>query len=196
MGVATLIPVGLVFLIMQTVRDEEGTEYLLVKQSGDSSRVRDPESGTEQYLPNDRLTSVAGTSPLETAAASVPSATRRVMTAARDTQSLGLLVEVVDRGPLSVIALLDAYDLCESELHGLVGEFRAAGLLEETRVHGRRGYDATPLAREAVAEMQSGSSVQPSAETRDDDHHQREDESESATEKRTGRVTEPGSSDS
>ncbi len=175
-SVATLIPVASIYLIVQTVRDEEGTEYLLVKQSGESSRVRDPETGTEQYLPNDRLTSVGGSAQLETAAASVPSATQRVMMAVRDTRSLGLLIEIVNEGPLSVIDLLNAYDLCESELHGLVGEFRAAGLLEEAHVHGRRGYDATSLAREAIAEMQHESAVQPSTATGSDEQREQEQE--------------------
>lgn len=142
---------------MQTVRDEEGTEYLLVKQSGDASRVRDPNTGTEQYVPNERLAHVEGTPRLETAAASVSASTQQLITAVRDTRSLGLIIEVVDRGPVSVIELLDEYELCESELHGLLGEFRAAGLFEETQVHGRRGYDATAMAREAIADLQNSS---------------------------------------
>ena len=36
---------------------EHGDErYLLVKQSSESSRVRDPATGEEQYLPNEELT--------------------------------------------------------------------------------------------------------------------------------------------
>jgi len=35
---------------MQTVVDAEGTHFLLVKRSSDASLVRDPETGTEQYL--------------------------------------------------------------------------------------------------------------------------------------------------
>jgi len=35
---------------MRSVRDESGTHYLLLKRSGDSSRVRDPETGEEQYF--------------------------------------------------------------------------------------------------------------------------------------------------
>ena len=135
---------------MQTVRDDTGDRYLLVKRSAESSRVRDPETGEERYLPNDALT-VENDAPLSVAARAVPDAVRRVATAAHDDRSLGLLVELADRGPLSVVGLLDAYDLCESDLHGLLGEFRAAGLLTETTVHGERGYDATDLACEGVA---------------------------------------------
>ncbi|SFR47409.1 DUF7346 family protein [Halogeometricum limi] len=137
---------------MQTVHDDDGKRYLLVKRSGESSRVRDPETGAERYLPNDELTA-DGVSPLVAAASGVPEAVRRVVTAVHDDRSLGLLFELADRDALSVVELLDAYDLCESDLHGLLGEFRAAGLLTETTVHGERGYAATETTREAVAAL-------------------------------------------
>jgi hypothetical protein len=44
-----------------------------------------------------------------------------------------------------------AYDLCESDLYGLLTEFRAGGLVREADVAGERGYDATETTREAVA---------------------------------------------
>lgn len=135
---------------MQTVRTADGTEYLLVKRSGESSRVRDPETGSEQYVDNEDLTVVDGESPLETAAAGVPAPVRRVMRATHDDRSLGLLVEVVDRGPVSVIELMDGYDMCESDLHGRIAEFRAAGLIAEADAAGRRGYEATEAAIDAV----------------------------------------------
>jgi hypothetical protein len=136
---------------MRTVRDESGRRYLLVKESSDASLVRDPETGTQQHLPNDELEPVEGESPLVTAARGVPAPVRRVLSAVHDDRSLGLLVELDARGPLSVHELLDAYDLCESDLHGLLAEFRAAGLIEEADVTGRRGYDATETTRAALA---------------------------------------------
>jgi len=77
------------------------------------------------------------------------------LTATYDDQSLGLLVELVDRGPLSTVALLDSYDLCESDLHGLLTEFRAAGLVTEADSRGQRGYDATDLADDAIRNLRS-----------------------------------------
>ncbi|WP_336022048.1 DUF7346 family protein [Halobellus salinisoli] len=143
---------------MQTVRDVKGVRYLLVKRSAESSRVRDPATGEERYLPNDELRFEGNdAAPLAVAAAGVPEAVRRVVTAAHDEQSLGLLIELADRGPLSVVELLDAYALCESDLHGRLTEFRAARLIEETTVHGERGYDATDATRSAVASLRSGS---------------------------------------
>lgn len=134
---------------MQPVRDEDGTSYVLLKRSAESSRVRDPETGEERYVPNERLTPEEE-SPLAVVAAGLPEEVRRAVLACRNDRALGLLVEFVDRGPLSVRALLDGYDLCESDLHGLVAEFRAAGLLAETTVGGERGYEPTDAARDAV----------------------------------------------
>ena len=135
---------------MRTVRDESGDRYLLLKRSDESSRVRDPETGEERYLDNDALTVVDGESPLATAARGVPEDVRRVAVAVHDDRSLGLLAELADRGPIGIRELLDTYDLCESDLHGLLAEFRAAGLIEEARVAGEHGYDATETATAAL----------------------------------------------
>jgi len=85
---------------MRTVSAADGTRYLLIKQSSETSLVRDPETGTEQYIDNDRLDVVDGESPLETAAAAIDPAVRRLLTATHNDQSLGLVVELVDRGPV------------------------------------------------------------------------------------------------
>ncbi|WP_372910020.1 hypothetical protein [Salinigranum sp.] len=138
---------------MRTVRDSDGVRYLLVKRSSDATLVRDPETGAETYLPNDELTEVEGLSALALAASGVPDPVRTVVTAAHTEDALGLLVELTDRGPLPVTELLSAYDLCESDLHGLLAEFRAAGLVRECDAAGERGYDATETTREAVAAL-------------------------------------------
>jgi hypothetical protein len=136
---------------MRTVRDDDGNDYLLLKESGDSSLVRDPATGEQRHLPNDELQHADGESPLETAAGGVPSGVRRVLTAVPDERALGLLLELDRRGPVAVRPLMGAYDLCESDLHGLLAEFRAAGLVTEARVNGERGYDATERASDALA---------------------------------------------
>ena len=135
---------------MQTVRDGDGETYLLVKRSAESSRVRDPSTGEERYVDNDDLRVVDGESALATAASGVPEPVRRTLGAVRDDRSLGLLAVVVDEGPIAAIDLLDAADMCESDLHGTITEFRAAGLVAETEVAGRRGYEATAVAVEAL----------------------------------------------
>lgn len=138
---------------MRTVQDQAGRRYLLLTESGDASRVRDPATGEERFLPNDQLEAVRGESPLVTAARGIPEPTRRVLTAVPTERALGLLVELVARGPLPVVSLLEAYDLCESDLLGVISEFRAAGLVAEADVAGERGYDATDLAREGVEHL-------------------------------------------
>ncbi|MCT9096149.1 hypothetical protein [Haloarchaeobius sp. HME9146] len=140
---------------MRTVRDDSGDRYLLVKRSSEASLVRDPVTGEERYVENDRLEPAEGETPLETAAGAVSPAVRRILTATHDDRSLGLLVELVDGGPIAVRDLLATYDLCESDMLGLLTEFRAAGLVEEATIAGERGYDATDLAREGVAALRS-----------------------------------------
>ena len=151
---------------MQTVRDADGETYLLVKRSAESSRVRDPTTGEERYVDNDEMSVVAGESPLATAASGVPTAVRQILRAVHNDQSLGLLSIVVDDGPLSVTALLDTADMCESDLHGTTTELRAAGLIDETEVAGRRGYEATAIASEGIDLLRGESTV--SEHNRDD----------------------------
>jgi hypothetical protein len=141
---------------MRTVQDESGKSYLLLKESDESSLVRDPETGEQRHVPNDRLEPVDGESPLVTASRAVPDAVRAAVTAAHDDRALGLLLEIDERGPVGVRVLLDAYDLCESDLHGLLAEFRAAGLIAEADVAGQRGYETTDEGRRAVAVLTDG----------------------------------------
>jgi len=141
---------------MRTVRDESGEEHLLVERSAESSLVRDPATGECRYVDNDRLSAVEGRPALAAAVEGVPSALRRTVIAVRDDRSLGLLVEVVDRGPVSVRTLLEDYDLCESDLHGLLAEFRAAGLIREADAPEGRGYRPTEAGAAAVATLRGG----------------------------------------
>jgi len=138
---------------MRTVRDDAGNRLLLLEQSAESSRVRDPSNGEERHVPNADLELVDGESPLATAARAVPDTTRRLTTAVHDDRALGLLLELDERGPLAVQTLLDAYDLCESDLHGILAEFRAAGLVEEADVGGERGYDTTSEGHTALVSL-------------------------------------------
>jgi len=137
---------------MRTVEDDAGDRYILLKESGESSLVRDPETGERRHVANDDLEPVVGESPLATAAGAVPEPVRTLLTAVPDERALGLLLELEERGPLAVRALL-AYDLCESDLHGLLAEFRAAGLVVETEVAGERGYATTDRASEGLARL-------------------------------------------
>jgi hypothetical protein len=129
--------------------EHDGKRYLLVKRSREASLVRDPETGEERYLPNEELTAT-GDSPLAVAARAVPEASRRLVTTVHSERTLGALVELDDRGPLSVREILGSYDLCESDVHGTFAELRSAGLVEEVDVDGERGYATTDVASEAL----------------------------------------------
>lgn len=135
---------------MRTVRDDSGKHLLLVKESAESSLVRDPETGEQRYVENATLSQAGGKSPLSVAAQAVPEGARRLLTAVPDERALGLLVELDARGPLPVRELLGTYDLCESDVHGLLAEFRVAGLVEEQDVAGERGYAATDATADAL----------------------------------------------
>lgn len=140
---------------MRTVEDAAGNRYLLLERSRASSLVRDVETGEQRHLPTDELSVVGGTSPLATAAAGVPEAARRLVTSVRDDRTLGLLVALEAADGLSARALLDAEDYCESDLNGLVGELRAAGLVEPASVDGEDGYRLTDEAAAVVRALQS-----------------------------------------
>jgi hypothetical protein len=127
---------------MRTVADQAGRRYLLLKQSRDAWLVRDPETGEERHRPEATLRVVGDESPLETAARSVPERIRQDLPLQSE-RRIGLIAEIRRREPVGVRTILADYDLCESDLHGLLGEFRAAGLVVETRVGGERGYETS-----------------------------------------------------
>ena len=138
----------------QPVRDGDGNRYLLLKRSGESSLVREAETGERRHLPNEELEFDEGATATEVVLAGVPESVRTLLTAVHDERSLALVVELDTEGPLAVRTLMSAYDFCESDLHGLLGELRAAGLVAETTVAGERGYETTAAATEAVERIQ------------------------------------------
>ncbi len=140
---------------MKSVQDDTGKRYLLLKHSTEASLVRDPATGNECYIQNDRLETVDGESPLETAARTVDDSVLTLLTNVHDEETLGLLIELSERGPLDVRTLLDAYDFCESDLHGRLTVLSAAGLLEEADIAGERGYRLTEDCETALAVVRS-----------------------------------------
>ena len=73
------------------------------------------------------------------------------MTSLSDDRALSLLDEIDTRGPVPVRTLLSTRECCESDLHGICAELRAAGLLAECEVAGERGYRTTERASEALS---------------------------------------------
>lgn len=134
----------------RVVRDGEGHRYILEKESGESSRVRDPATGERLHLPNNDIEPVEGVSPLAVAAETLSTEGVTLVTAVPDERALGLLVELDRRGPTAVRTLLDVTDLCESDLHGLLAVLQATGLLAEVTVAGERGYETTETTSAAL----------------------------------------------
>ncbi|MDZ7702785.1 MAG: hypothetical protein U5J98_12400 [Halobacteriales archaeon] len=142
---------------MRTVEDESGRRYVLLKRSREASLVRDVETGELSHQPTAELSVVDDASPLAAAAEGLPDAARRLVSTVRDDRTLGLLVALEAADGLAARTLLDAEDYCESDLHGLVSELRAAGLVAEATVDGEPGYRLTESAAAVVRALQSAS---------------------------------------
>jgi len=164
----------------RTVEDEAGNRYLLLKQSGDSSLVRDPATGERTHLPTETL-EPAGESALETILSPVPGSVVDLLSAVHDERALAVLLELDAEGPIAVRTLLGSYDFCESDLHGLLAELQAAGLIGEHSVAGERGYDTTEKANDALAVVRERERDHDAVRERDDavrerDHAERDRE--------------------
>lgn len=137
--------------MMQSVR-YDGDVYVLVKESAESSLVRNPDTGEETYVPNDELEALDSPA-LETRAAAVPESVRVVLRVAHDDRSLGLLLDLHENGPRPVRDMLTDYSFCESDLLGLLTECRAAGVVEEVTAAGEPGYALTSTGDRGVAKL-------------------------------------------
>ncbi|WP_312909660.1 DUF7346 family protein [Natronosalvus caseinilyticus] len=141
---------------MKPVRGDDGTRYLLVKRSSDSSLVRDPTTGEERYVANDRLEALPEESALELAAQAVDDDVRPLLLSIHDERTLGLVLEIAGRGPLGVREILEYSDFCESDLHGRLTVLTAGGVLEETEVGGERGYAISESASRGLELLTGG----------------------------------------
>jgi hypothetical protein len=137
---------------MRAVRHDDGRRLVLENASGDTVRVFDPRTGEREHVPAAACTPLDD-APLAVAAERVEEAARSLVTAVPDDQALGLLVVLADDGPLSVRTLLDRTTYCESDLHGLLVHFVAAGLLTEDD-DAERAYAVTETTRTALDRLQ------------------------------------------
>lgn len=140
---------------MKTVRDDTGTQYLVLKESTRASLVRDPETGEECYVQNDRLEVVEDDDALHVAARGIDPELRQLLVSVHDDRWLGLLVELTERGPMTASQLLERYHLCESELLGLLSELQAGDLVEPVDIAGEQGYRTTDACQRAVRFLRS-----------------------------------------
>lgn len=137
---------------MRLVRDDAESPHLVLNRDGDAWRVRGLTSGTERTLEPEAVDSIEAAHPLDVAADALPTPDTGPLAIADD-RTFGMAVLLSRAGPQPVHVLLETEGLCESDLHGLMGELGAAGLVSETTVDGQRGYRATETATEAVADL-------------------------------------------
>ncbi|MEF8775197.1 MAG: hypothetical protein V5A43_01680 [Haloarculaceae archaeon] len=137
---------------MRPVSDGAGTRYLLLRVDDGSALVRDVDTGARSRLPLETLAALPG-SPLS-ATGKEPDAPPQPLDRAPSDPALGLLVELRASGPRAVRDLLAETTLCESDLHGMVADLRAAGLVREASIGGERGYDLTAAAASAFATLE------------------------------------------
>lgn len=135
----------------RTVEDTDGNRYVLEEHSEPESRVFDPATGTRRQLPTEDLAPVDEPPQLAAMARSLGPGTVFQIDGVHDELGLGLILELERRGPTSVRTLLDVTELCESDLHGYLGELQAGGLIRETTVYGERGYEVTEAATSRLA---------------------------------------------
>ncbi len=137
---------------MRAVVDGAGDRFLLLTAADDVTLLRDVGTGDRHRRPTADLTPLAA-SPLATVTEPVPEPPPSPLDRAPSTRGLCLLLELHAAGPRSVRGLLAETALCESDLHGLVADLRAGGLVRETTVAGERGYALTDDAAAALADL-------------------------------------------
>lgn len=135
---------------MELVRDDAGRPLVPVERDGETWEAFDVATGRRRTLAAIALEPVTDEPPLRVAARALPPAASPPLDSIHDELAMGVLVFLDASGPHAVETLLGIDGLCESDLHGAVGELTAAGLVEETGVDGHRGYRTTERARDAL----------------------------------------------
>jgi len=138
---------------MRAVVDAAGRRSLLLRENGEQALLRDVGTGDQRTVPLEDVESIDA-APLETLTGDLPDPLPTPLDRAPTDRALALLVELHVAGPRPVRALLDDTTLCESDLHGLVGDLRVAGLVTETAVGGDRGYGLTEEAQVTLATLE------------------------------------------
>jgi len=122
-------------------------QYVLQRSDGEVCRLRELSEGTITTQPCSALTPVSPDEFVEVRGADIDIAGPRE----QSERAVALAAELAIAGPTSARALLDRFDACESDIHGATTELRAAGLIEQTTVHGERGYRASERVSDALA---------------------------------------------
>lgn len=136
---------------MRLVRDASGRVNVVRSRGTEELTIVDPVTGAERTVSATTVAPVADESELHLVADAIPTPIEPPLATVGDPRALGILGVLEAAGPLPATTMLAFESLCESDLHGIVGELRAAGLVEEAIVDGRRGYRTTQAAEDALA---------------------------------------------
>lgn len=109
---------------MRLVEDADGNQYALLKRSGSSSLVLDPDTGQRAYRPNHELIPV-GDNIVE------------------DPRAALIAVLVDADAAVPVRSILERTTLCESDLFAISRELEAGGVIEAVKVDGDRAWVLT-----------------------------------------------------
>ena len=121
---------------MRVVTDGDAY-FVLQRVLGEDCQLRGVSSGETTTQPCESLSPATAEAALGVVAGSLKDES------VTSNQAAALLLELTVDGPTSARELLDRFDVCESDLHGVATELRSAGLLEPTTVYGERGYRAS-----------------------------------------------------
>jgi len=149
----TANPVEGVSPIMRVVRDGAGRINVVRERSDEQRVLVDPATGTERTVSAADVVPVVDEPELELVASALPDPTDSPLASIGDARARGILGVLEAAGPLPATMLLAFESLCESDLHGTVGELRAAGLVAETTVDGHSGYRMTETAARTLADL-------------------------------------------
>lgn len=137
--------------LMRLVRDQSGRAHVVSARDGDHLDIVDPATGRERTVPATDVDPVVDEPELPVLAAALPTDPGSPLDGIGDPRAVGLLGVLEAAGPLPATMLLAFESLCESDLHGIVGELSAAGYVEQTTVDGRSGYRTTAAAERTLA---------------------------------------------
>jgi hypothetical protein len=136
---------------MRVVRDTADRVNVVRSRRADERTILDPATGIERTVPAEDVAPVLDEPELQLIAETLPELEGSPLASIGDPRALGVLGVLEAAGQLPATMLLAFESICESDLNGIVGELRAAGLVEETTVDGRSGYRTTEAAERALA---------------------------------------------
>lgn len=134
---------------MRLATGSDGQWVVVLRAERDHYRIREVISGEVRKVSPSTLDAV-NEATLHDIGQAAPDPAQSIASTIQTARGWGLILVVGAASPVSVRALLDATDECESDINGLLAELEAGGLLERTEVAGERGYELSASGTRAV----------------------------------------------